>query len=73
MMNLFTRATGGVLSDVAAKYYGMRGRLWCLWVCNTLAGLFCMVLGFDTIAASLGSTMGIVVVFSLFCQVGFGV
>ncbi len=71
-MNLFTRALGGVVSDLAAARYGMRGRLWVLWIGQTLGGLFCLVLGLGAVTASLGATMGVVVVFSIFCQVGSG-
>ena len=40
MLNLFTRALGGVMSDVVAKYYGMRGR-WVLGCCVARAAAAC--------------------------------
>lgn len=70
LMNIFTRGLGGVLSDVAAKYAGMRGRLWALWICQTLNGVFCLAMGLSS--ASLGGTIGLLVIFSIFCQMSCG-
>merc|ERR1711998_117718 len=47
-MNLFARSWGGMLSDVCAKRYGMRGRIASMWIVQTLCGMFCMILGFIT-------------------------
>lgn len=70
LMNLFTRALGGVVSDVASRYFGMRGRLWAMWIVQTLGGIFCVVLGL--VSNSLAVTMVIVIVFSIFCQMSCG-
>merc|ERR1719502_1403416 len=49
LMNLFARSWGGLLSDVVNKKYGMRGRIWAMWVVQTLEGVMCIVLGLVTI------------------------
>jgi len=70
MMNLFSRPSGGYISDYAAKKFGMRGRLWALWIIQTLGGLFCLLMGLTS--KSLGATMAILVIFSIFCQQSCG-
>ena len=49
LMNLFARSLGGMTSDVANRAFGMRGRLWALWVFQSIEGLFCLALGLVTI------------------------
>lgn len=50
LMNLFARSLGGWISDVSAKHYGIRGRLWSCWIVQTLEGIFCVLLGAVTMA-----------------------
>ncbi|KAI3799201.1 hypothetical protein L1987_34491 [Smallanthus sonchifolius] len=55
--NWVSRPTGGVVSDLLGRRFGVRGRLWGLWVVQTVAGLMCLWLG--QVAAS-GLTFGVV-------------
>ncbi|KAI7741364.1 hypothetical protein M8C21_000824 [Ambrosia artemisiifolia] len=43
--NWVSRPMGGVISDKLGKRFGMRGRLWGLWVVQTVAGVMCIWLG----------------------------
>jgi len=58
---------GGMISDFFAKRYGMRGRLWWLWSCQTIAGVLCIGLGLAE--NSFVNTMIVLCFFSFFVQV----
>jgi NNP family nitrate/nitrite transporter-like MFS transporter len=69
MMNLFARSVGGILSDTSARFFGMRGRLWVLFLTLALEGTFCAVLGaMDTLASSIV----VMIIFSFFVQASEG-
>jgi NNP family nitrate/nitrite transporter-like MFS transporter len=38
-----------MLSDILAKKYGIRGRIWGMWVIQTIEGLFCILMGLVTV------------------------
>jgi len=69
LANLFSRPAGGLISDAMAKRFGMRGRLWTLWVVQMLGGVLCVVLGR---VSSLGASIVVMVAFSLFVQAACG-
>ena len=52
---------------MVAKRYGMRGRLWWLWSCQTIGGVLCIGLGLAN--NSFSSTMVVLCFFSFFVQV----
>lgn len=69
LANLVSRPAGGYISDAMAKRFGMRGRLWTLWVVQTLGGVFCIILGQ---VGSVSSSIIVMIVFSLFVQAACG-
>ncbi|QDZ18656.1 MFS general substrate transporter [Chloropicon primus] len=70
LMNLFARSLGGLASDLTAAKYGMRGRLWTLWVVQTLEGGLCIVLG--RLYTTLPGTLVCMIMFSLTVQMAEG-
>ncbi|KAG9449822.1 hypothetical protein H6P81_009787 [Aristolochia fimbriata] len=69
LANLVSRPSGGVISDLMGRRYGMKGRLWSLWAVQTIGGLLCVLLGQ---ANSLGSSIIAMVAFSVFVQAASG-
>ncbi|GAB4849232.1 hypothetical protein Ancab_004043 [Ancistrocladus abbreviatus] len=69
MANCFSRPVGGMLSDEMGRRFGMRGRLWGLWVVQTVAGLLCVLLGRVN---SLWGSIVVMCAFSLFVQAASG-
>jgi len=49
LMNLFARSWGGMLSDASNKRFGMRGRLWAMWIVQTVEGIMCMIMASITL------------------------
>ncbi|CAL5220962.1 g3068 [Coccomyxa viridis] len=45
MMNFFARPLSGLFSDLIARRYGMRGRLWWLWFVVAGGGVFTVLIG----------------------------
>ncbi|KAJ1688479.1 hypothetical protein LUZ63_019869 [Rhynchospora breviuscula] len=69
LANIVSRPGGGLFSDYLSKFFGMRGRLWGLWVVQTLGGIFCVILGRTN---SLAGSIVVLLLFSLFCQAACG-
>jgi NNP family nitrate/nitrite transporter-like MFS transporter len=68
MTNFFARPMGGFVSDKMGKRFGVRGRLWSLWIVQTVAGLLCVLLGQ---VKSLWSSIFFLCCFSAFLQAAF--
>jgi len=49
LMNIFARSWGGITSDAMNARYGMRGRIWAMWVTQVVEGFFCILMGLVTI------------------------
>lgn len=69
LMNLFARSLGGIFSDVMAKKFGMRGRLWAFFVVQISNG--CAFIAFSRIGL-LGAAIPVLITFSLFVQMAEG-
>lgn len=70
LMNIAARSVGGIMSDYTGKKYGMRGRLWTLWILQTVEGVMCVVMGL--LSNSLAGTLVVMIVFSIFVQASEG-
>jgi NNP family nitrate/nitrite transporter-like MFS transporter len=69
LTNIFSRASGGVFSDVMNHYFHMRGRLWAQFI--LLFGEAILLIVFSRLR-SVDSSIVVLVFFALFCEAGCG-
>ncbi|WOL17515.1 hypothetical protein Cni_G26308 [Canna indica] len=69
MANIVSRPGGGWLSDLMSRRFGMRGRLWSLWVVQSIGGVLCIVLGK---MHNLSAAVVVMLLFSCFVQAACG-
>lgn len=70
LLNFVSRPLGGVLSDVSARYFGMRGRIWALFFTMSIGGLGAALMG--TKRSSSSATLGMMVLAGFFLEVRQG-
>ena len=70
LSNIFARALGGLASDHFAKNSGMKGRLWTLYVLQSLGGCISILMFFAS--GSLGLTMAVVSLWSILIPMACG-
>ena len=69
MMNIFSRALGGYLGDVWGRKVGLNGRV--SWLALVILGEGISLIGFAQMQ-TLSSAIGLMLIFSLFCQMACG-
>ncbi|KAL8140047.1 hypothetical protein V2J09_006068 [Rumex salicifolius] len=69
LANLVSRPLGGLASDWSGRLFGMRGRLWTLWVLQTLGAVCCVWVG---LSSSLPVAVVALVLFSTGSQAASG-
>jgi MFS transporter, NNP family, nitrate/nitrite transporter len=69
MMNIFSRALGGYLGDLWGRRAGLNGRV--NWLSLVILGEGLSLIGFAQMQ-SLGTAIGLMLIFSLFCQMACG-
>lgn len=69
LMNLFARSLGGIFSDILAKKYGIRGRLWAFFIVQLLEGVMFVIFSRMSV---LGAAIPVLILFSLFVQMAEG-
>eukprot|EP00210_Caulerpa_lentillifera_P009502 g9062.t1 len=70
LMNIGARSIGGATSDYSAQVWGMRGRLWSLFIAQMIEGALCVVMGF--LQDTLVGTIMCMICFSVFVQASEG-